>query len=132
VLDNRTPRRHQEPAQAPALADAAPARRKVLVVEDNDDGRELLCEMIGFLGYEVDGARSAEEALPLLGACHVLLTDISLPGMSGVDLAHLAHREHPGVRIVFASGGARPEVDFPSGAIRKPFSMEQLEAALKG
>ncbi|MUI16560.1 response regulator [Massilia dura] len=117
------------PAAEPA---AEPARRKVLVVEDNDDGRELLCEMIGFLGYEATGASSGEEALPLLEASHILLTDIGLPGMSGLDLARRAHREHPGVRIVFASGGARPEVDFPCGAIRKPFSMEQLEEALGG
>jgi CheY-like chemotaxis protein len=87
--------------------------------------------MIELLGHEAAGARTAEDALPLLGGADILLTDINLPGMSGVQLARHAHGEHPGLRIVFASGANRPDVDFPATAIRKPFSMAQLEEALR-
>ncbi|QBE66724.1 response regulator [Pseudoduganella lutea] len=120
------------PVPASAEAPGAPARPRVLVVEDNADGRELLCEMLDLLGCDATGAATAEDALPLLAAADILLTDISLPGMPGIDLARQAHGDHPRLRIVFASGGTPPDVTFPSAAIRKPFSMAQLEEIIKG
>ncbi|GGY38212.1 response regulator [Pseudoduganella albidiflava] len=132
VLDRRPAQAAPAGPAAPPAPATPPALRRVVVVEDNDDGRDLLCEMIGLLGCDAAGVRTAEEALPLLATADILLTDVNLPGMSGVELARHAHRDHPGVRIVFASGGTRPDVDFPAAAIRKPFSMAQLELALKG
>ncbi|WP_338761117.1 response regulator [Massilia sp. METH4] len=114
----------------PDVTPPAPPQRRVLVVEDNDDGRELLCEMIGMLGCHAEGAGSAEEAVGRLGEVDVLLTDVSLPGMSGIELARRAHRDYPRLRIVFASGGTRPEVEFPTAAIRKPFTMAELQEVL--
>jgi two-component SAPR family response regulator len=63
----------------------------------------------------------------------VLLTDISLPGMSGIDFALKAVREHPHIRVVFASGAKAPasgQLPFTWRALRKPYTAEDLRRAL--
>src|SRR5262245_56285903 len=62
----------------------------VLLVDDHDDGRELLGEFLSFSGYQVEECASGEEALVLvdkLGRPGVVITDLSLGLMSGSDLA---------------------------------------------
>lgn len=108
---------------------------RILVVEDNPDSLYLACEILRVLGYDVDGADSGEQALAWLAAqsCDILFTDISLPGMSGIELARTAHARHPGLRIVFASGfgdSLTSALDFPATTIRKPYDLEQLQQAL--
>src|SRR4051812_18000898 len=69
----------------------------VLLVDDHDDGRELLGEFLSFNGYKVEGCASVEEALELvdkLGSPGVVITDLSLGVMSGSDLARTL-REQP-------------------------------------
>ncbi|AXA91116.1 response regulator [Massilia sp. YMA4] len=114
-------------AAAPA---PACARARVLVVEDNPDALDLLCQMVELVGCAATGASSAEQALALLAQADILLTDVQLPGMSGVDLAHHAHGAHPHLRIVFATGAQAPALPFASGALRKPYTIEQLRQAL--
>jgi len=114
-------------------ADAAPAALRILVVEDNADARDMLCELLGVLGHAVRGAASAEEALAIAGqdGFDVLLTDIGLPGMSGVDLARQLKRGQPGLDIVFSSGyGAVDDIDFHAHVLPKPYSLAQLETLL--
>ena len=63
----------------------------------------------------------------------VLLTDIVLPGRSGIELARMALERYPDIRIVFASGGEAPspeEVGFACASLRKPFGAEQLHALI--
>ncbi|MES3024957.1 MAG: response regulator [Pseudomonadota bacterium] len=124
-------------APASAAADTAPAcaALRVLVVEDNLDSQYLVCEMLKAFGHNADGVGSAELALPLLsGAAYdVLFTDVSLPGMSGVDLARKAIAAQPALHVVFASGygGALlRHVEFPFVSLQKPYEIEQLQAAL--
>ena len=119
---------------APAGGDAAPLR--LLVVEDNADARYLVCETLRALGHEVEAAASGEEALPQL-ACQpfdVLFTDVSLPGISGVDLARQALRRTPGLELLFASGYGDEltrHLEFPAQSLQKPYDIEQLQAALE-
>lgn len=108
---------------------------RILVVEDNPDSLYLASEILQVLGYEVDGAASGEQAQALLAArrCDILFTDISLPGMSGIELARAAHQQYPGLRIIFASGfgdSLTSALDFPATTIRKPYDLEQLQKAL--
>jgi CheY-like chemotaxis protein len=122
--------RSAEPAGAPASASL-----RVLVVEDNLDSQYLVCEMLKAFGHQADGVGHAEGALVLLknAPYDVLFTDVSLPGMSGVELARLALRDHPGMRIVFASGYGEAllrHVEFPFQSLQKPYEIEQLQAAL--
>jgi CheY-like chemotaxis protein len=119
---------------APAADNAAPLR--LLVVEDNADARYLVCETLRALGHEVQSAGSGEEALPQLSGqpFDVLFTDVSLPGISGVDLARQALRQTPGLELLFASGYGDEltrHLEFPAQSLQKPYDIEQLQAALE-
>ncbi|SMP68063.1 hybrid sensor histidine kinase/response regulator [Noviherbaspirillum suwonense] len=108
---------------------------RILVVEDNEDSRILVCELLNTLGHTVTGVGSAEEALEALGngRFDTLFTDVSLPGISGVELARKAAVMAPGIAIVFASGyGASisAHLDIPSRSLAKPYDIHQLRAVL--
>ncbi|MEC5161990.1 CheY-like chemotaxis protein [Janthinobacterium sp. CG_23.3] len=125
------------PGTAPARAAAAQARPlRVLVVEDNLDAQFLVCEMLMAFGHQVQAVGTGEEAAGLLAAdvFDVLFTDVSLPGISGVDLARQALRERPGLQIIFASGFGdtlTKHVEFAATALQKPYDMEHLKTALE-
>jgi CheY-like chemotaxis protein len=122
------------PAQgAPAPEGARPLR--ILVVEDNADARYLVCETLRALGHEVQAAATGEDALPELAGqpFDVLFTDVSLPGMSGVELARQALRQAPTLQLLFASGYGDEltrHLEFPAQSLQKPYDIEQLQAAL--
>jgi CheY-like chemotaxis protein len=123
------------PAHAAPAADTATTLR-LLVVEDNPDARYLVCETLRALGHEVQAAATGEEALPQLAreAFDVLFTDVSLPGMSGVDLARKALRQAPSLELLFASGYGDEltrHLEFPAQSLQKPYDIEQLQAALE-
>ncbi len=110
-------------------------RLRILVVEDNLDAQYLVCEMLKAFGHQADGIDHAEGALAMLAAepHDLLFTDVSLPGMSGVELARQAVRRQPGLQVVFASGygdALLRHVEFPYSSLQKPFEIEQLQAAL--
>jgi CheY-like chemotaxis protein len=122
-------------AQAAPLADSSVPLR-ILVVEDNADACYLVCETLRALGHEVHAAGSAEEALPELErqVFDVLFTDVSLPGMSGVDLARQARRLLPELELLFASGYGDEltrHLEFPAQSLQKPYDLEKLQDALE-
>jgi CheY-like chemotaxis protein len=125
-----------------ALAPSAPAEQRhdadgmrILVVEDNLDSQYLLCEMLRAFGHEIDGVAHAEAALEKLAAGHynVLFTDVSLPGISGVDLARRALSADSELKVIFASGygdALLRQVEFPFVSLQKPYEIEQLQKVL--
>jgi PAS domain S-box-containing protein len=125
-----------EPAgAAPSAASQAPAGLSILIVDDDATSREAVSELLGAMGYDVRQAAHAEEATHMLATEEpdVLLTDIVLPGRSGIELARMALERYPDIRIVFASGGEAPspeEVGFACASLRKPFGAEQLHALI--
>lgn len=108
----------------------------VLFVEDNDDLREAVGLMLEGPGREVVLCGSAEEALGRIAgrSFDVVLTDLRLPGMSGVDLA----RELLGIdrhqRVVFCSGEDLQDSILALGPnvsrLSKPFDMADVERLL--
>jgi CheY-like chemotaxis protein len=120
----------------PQSLDAAPAAGpRILVVEDNPDSLYLAAEILRTLGYGVNTAESGEQALLQLHAqpCDILFTDVSLPGMSGIDLARAAHAKFPLLRIIFATGHSDSltrSLGFAARTIRKPYDLDQLLAVL--
>jgi CheY-like chemotaxis protein len=122
------------PGHSPAADSDTPLR--LLVVEDNSDARYLVCETLRALGHEVESVASGEDALPQLAqhSFDVLFTDVSLPGMSGVDLARQAVRQKPDLALLFASGYGEEltrHLEFPSQSLQKPYDIEQLQAVLE-
>ncbi len=124
------------PATQPAAESAVPAAGlRILVVEDNLDSQYLVCEMLRAFGHDNDGVAHAEGALEKLAAgnYNVLFTDVSLPGMSGVELARRALQANPALKVIFASGygdALLRQVEFPHKSLQKPYEIEQLQKVL--
>ena len=108
----------------------------VLVCEDEWLIRSNTVEMLRDAGHRPVEAMTAGQALEALGTqkFDVLLTDIGLPDMSGVDLALEAKRLAPWLGIIFASGYSEADKrsDVP-GALRigKPYQISDIERALE-
>jgi CheY-like chemotaxis protein len=103
-----------------------------VLVEDEPELRETTTELLELLGHTVLPAGDAAAALVLLeeNAVDVMITDISLPDLSGEVLAARARALRPALRIIFASG-QHPR--FPlEGAqlLLKPFSVDKLTQML--
>jgi DNA-binding NtrC family response regulator len=114
----------------------------VLVVEDEDNVRELLRRQLGSAGYEAVLAARAEEALRVLEdpaqRVDLLLTDIVMPSMRGPELARRAVLLRPGLRVLYMTGyhntssigDTSPTA--PPNVIWKPFSAADLTTAIRG
>lgn len=108
---------------------------RVLVVEDNRDFLQILCDMLEKLGHQPHGVSCAEDAL---AACQtrgfdVLIADVQLPGMSGIDLAKIMARSSPSTRIIFSSGFGyllTDKLDFGFTVLHKPYFLNQLRHAV--
>lgn len=125
-----------EPAATADAPAAAPAARRILVVEDDPGALEVTTELLTLLGYAVEAVASAEAALLLLETrpFDILFTDINLPGMDGLALAHRLRSKQPGLVLIFASGDGRVggEVRQLGGRfLRKPYAVEDLRATLE-
>lgn len=111
----------------------------MLLVEDNDEVRQTMSEMLRALGYTVWEANHPQQALQL-AAAHVpdlLLTDVVLPEMRGSELAHALSVMHPSLKTLFVSGYTentiveRGELKPGVAFLAKPFTMAQLAAKVK-
>ena len=141
VLANQGQRRRlaQERDAAP-VTPAAPAAsattRTVLLVEDDALIRSATAEALQDAGHVVVEAGSAEEAMAALQTApiDVLITDIHLPGSSGLDLADRAAGLRPGMRIVLASGDVEGvDATHPGVTVlAKPYGGRDLLAAVEG
>lgn len=123
------------PVQEDAGNDAGNGSLRILVVEDNVDSQYLVCEMLKAFGHEADGVAHPDDALALLARQRydVLFSDVSLPGMSGVDLATRAIADDPAMRVIFASGYGDTllrHLSFPYQSLQKPYEIDQLQDAL--
>jgi CheY-like chemotaxis protein len=120
----------------PVAEPAVPAvRGKVLVVEDVALIRMTEADMVQQVGFEAIEAGDGPQAMALLSqdpAITILLTDLGLPGMSGGELVEEALKLRPGLKVIVASGYARPP-DLAEAVISllKPFDMQQLRKALE-
>ncbi|KHL75150.1 histidine kinase, partial [Pseudomonas putida] len=102
--------RHVEQGQAQAPAAPPLSRRRgrtILLVEDDPDVRELLCQTLQEQGFPCRSACNASEALQVLRsseAIDLLVSDVGLPGMNGRQLAEIARTLHPHLPILFITG----------------------------
>ncbi|WP_337038549.1 MULTISPECIES: ATP-binding protein [Pseudescherichia] len=113
--------------------------RLILVLEDEADVRQTLCEQLHQLGYLTLEAENSEQALALLAAApdiDFLLSDLMLPGrLSGAEVIQFARQHYPGLALLLISGQDLRPADNPAlpdvELLRKPFTRAQLAQALR-
>jgi two-component system cell cycle response regulator CpdR len=80
---------------------------RILLAEDDDSLRGFLARALERAGYDVVACADGDEAASVLDQdWDLLLTDIVMPGMDGIEVARLAAARHPGLRIMFITGFA--------------------------
>ena len=115
-----------------------PAR--ILLVDD-DLFAGVVGRFLNVLGYEVVRASNGKQALKLYHptAFSLVVTDLIMPNVEGLELITKLHRAHPGAKIIAMSGGGRnrPDIYLPiaqmAGALRtlaKPFPLTELQPAI--
>jgi two-component system, cell cycle sensor histidine kinase and response regulator CckA len=129
----------------PAAVRPRPQRQQtssILVAEDQPDVRRLVTQVLSSAGYQVLVAVSGEDALERCRerdcAIDLLLTDIVMPGMSGMELYMAARVNCPGLRVVYMSGYShavleeRGTVDRSGPMLAKPFTPDALLDVVAG
>ncbi|MBZ5605664.1 MAG: response regulator [Acidobacteriia bacterium] len=106
-----------------------PAQR-LLLVDDEPALADLLKKYLERLGYQVDVCGSAEEALPRFEAdpaqYDLVLSDLTLPGMSGEDMVERMREIHPELRAIVASGYPHRPRSKQTSFLQKPFLPKML------
>jgi two-component system cell cycle sensor histidine kinase/response regulator CckA len=118
------------PVPPPATTDT------ILVVEDEPVVRDVVCAFLDRYGYAVVGVADGREALEVVRRVtpKVVVTDLTMPDMSGAELAERMRRDVPGVRVLYMSGyasDAAAETIHGERFIEKPFTPEQLDAEIR-
>jgi CheY-like chemotaxis protein len=124
---------------AEAAPPAAAGRERILVVEDNEEVRRAVVDMLTGWGYRAVSAETPNAAVTLLetdAAFDLLFTDVVMPGpMSAVELARLAQQRRPGIGVLLTSGYARDLIpardagDLPM--LAKPYRGDELAARVR-
>jgi len=123
-------------AAGPESGEAAKGAGTVLLVEDESAVRALAHDFLRVLGYEVIEADCGEKALALFelhaGTIRAVVSDVVMPGMSGVDLARRLVTMKPGLKILLVSGYAKNSFDAGDIAegrfsfLQKPYTLEDF------
>ncbi len=125
----------QDLAEHDSVDRVAGGSERVLLVEDDGAVREVSRSALEAKGYRVQAAESAEHAICLVTdafAPDLLITDVVMPGESGLELADRLQAEHPELHLLFISGYAEdsvlsnPLVDPLRNLLSKPFTPDQL------
>ncbi|MGA9116896.1 MAG: response regulator [Bacteroidota bacterium] len=112
---------------------------RILLVDDDPDLRAMVCSQLRQAGFEPEEAEDGTAALDKLGRTSfpVMLLDIMLPGMSGLEVLQKARERHPSCKVIMLTGmaGLSAAIEsLKSGAedyITKPYSMEYLLTSIR-
>ncbi|UCC47410.1 MAG: sigma-54-dependent Fis family transcriptional regulator [Gemmatimonadota bacterium] len=119
--------------------DALETTAKILVIEDDEVLRRLLIDVLGDQGYEMEATASGEEGLRAMeqDVFDIVLLDINLPGMNGMEVLRLVPARQPEAQVVMmtAFGTVDTAVEaMKQGAfdyINKPFSTDELVLTIR-
>ena len=110
---------------------------RILLAEDDDSLRGFLTRALERAGYEVTACADGEEAAAVLEETwDLLLTDIVMPGMDGIELAKRAAERNAALKIMFITGFAAVALHPASGApkqakvLSKPFHLREIVSAV--
>ncbi len=112
----------------------------ILLVEDEETVRRVIERLLQKLGYDVLSASDAEEAMEVFQQRHdeidLVLTDVVMPGLTGVEMAEVLREQRPDMKFLFTSGytskelGGSPQAP-PEPFLPKPFSMDELSRSIR-
>src|SRR4051812_40175557 len=106
-------------------------RACILVVEDDEPFRYYLTHTLRMHGYGVveaeDGAAGVQQWLAMEPKPDLVLSDISMPRMNGIEFGAKLRANDPDIRLLYVSADAKPEFDL----LRKPFHGDDLMAAIR-
>ena len=117
----------------------SPNHNTIIIVDDEECIRRFVVRILSTSGYNILEAHNAEQALALAETndFDLLLTDIVMPGMDGIELAELISKKRPHSKILFMSGysgkfekntnACSEEINF----IQKPFKISDLIKLIK-
>ncbi len=121
-----------------------PHRTTILIVDDEDQVRDVLCENMAECGFDVTVASDGQEALSMIdeGICkpQVVITDIIMPRKEGLEVIMELRRRHPHIRLIAISGGGRTKsADFlqlakklgADAVLPKPLDIDELEKTVR-
>ena len=119
----------------------SPGFGTVLVVEDQEQVRRSLTRLLQDAGYEVDSAENGEEAINMArrreGRIDLLVTDVIMPGVSGIELSRRMRALYPSIAVLLVSGYAGGEINLLSELgdnvqfLQKPFDAVSLTSAAR-
>jgi putative two-component system response regulator len=111
---------------------------RILAIDDEHVIRMLVVEILESVGHEVVGAESAEHALDLLDTAEfdLIVSDVVMPGLSGLELLEAARRRHASLPVVLVTGAGTYETlsqaltRGAAGLVTKPFAHAELQTAV--
>jgi CheY-like chemotaxis protein len=122
--------------QARVSSDSPRGSELILLVEDEEGVRNLICHVLRQQGYTVldapDGTKAQEICARYPGPIHLLLTDLVMPGTNGRDMAERLASARPAMKILYMSGyvdnvlGQQGEVPSGTAFLSKPFTPDSL------
>ena len=112
---------------------------RVLVVDDEPEICHLIEQVLKREGYQVDVSFSGIDALQMIKSFnyHLLLTDLEMPEVDGLELIKKAKKECPEIRAIMVTGNASVDIAIRSlrhridGYIRKPFNISKLRKVVR-
>jgi CheY-like chemotaxis protein len=111
------------------------SERVVLVVDDEPVVCHLVARMLVDAGFQVLEAHSGTEAVALLatlnGTVQLVVSDVSMPGMTGTELAMVMTSQWPTTPILLVSGLDAPTTGYNGGFLQKPFTEGTLLQAVR-
>jgi CheY-like chemotaxis protein len=132
IVETAAPEGVREAPPSPDIAG------RILVVDDDPAVRQVSAEMLREAGYDVLEAESGHAALAALGRGEiydVLVVDVAMPGLNGVETVRQARQRWPALRVLYITGYADlagPDVQLGSEPVlQKPFRLNHLTAAVR-
>lgn len=116
--------------------------RKILIIDDDEQMRDLLCRTMEYAGFTADAAADGRKGLRLFEkkSYDLVITDLIMPEQEGMETITFLRKEYPNIKIIAISGGGRigPETYLPAAkelgaddVLAKPFSIDEITSAVK-
>jgi CheY-like chemotaxis protein len=124
------------------VSESTALRKRVLVIDDDDDLREVMADLLREAGYDVDAAFDGVDACTRLAGdakIDLILLDVMMPRMDGVTFRRWQLQSpHAAIPVVVATAAPRPPRELVEGAMQvdhavlKPFDIDALLSAVQG